>query len=310
MKLLILFMILSCFSASGILLYGFAESDNYDGCYQYKLNLLKSCPKNVKKVVAIGGSSTNFGFHADLFEQETSIRTFNMGFSAGVSFDSYLESITPYLNNGDIVLMLPEADYYNHAIHAYSMETTVFNMYCDKDASVLRFEDSWKYLTNTITQGWNGWWNSISFYSKYIISKMGFHDLSVYDFYECNNNGDLLNHMGRDRVDFIQDYQYKIFNPSVFISEMNDYFENRAPQISIEAFFVPTPIIMGSFNLNQNSYMQLFETINDASDIKMLCNFSDVIFEYDDFFDTQYHLTYESGIEYTRTLIQSFSRTR
>lgn len=62
-----------------------------------------------KKIIFVGGSGVFYSVDANLLEkQNTGYQTINMGLSAGLGLQFNLNEIKPYINPGDIVILIPE----------------------------------------------------------------------------------------------------------------------------------------------------------------------------------------------------------
>jgi hypothetical protein len=297
---------LAIFSIGGRYTYSFAEKKNYDGCYDYKISLLKKASKNQTKVVIIGGSATNFGFHADLFQQQTGISTYNLGFSAGVSFDSYIASVMPYLNDGDYLFLAPEYTYYSGEFHMYGMTSEMFYTYSASAVPVLSGLDYSNRISNKITLGWTGWWNSLNFAFKSAVHSMMSSESSVYDFYRCNDNGDLLNHENRNPVSFTDTAEKMASSSFSFINELDKFINDHYWSKKINYRFVPTPVISSFYEVNSAFLSGVDQALKEETPYSEILPHSAVVFSKNDFFDSSHHLTFEAGKKYTSLLSSAF----
>ncbi len=60
------------------------------------------------KVILAGGSSVAFGFDSEALSEEIGMPVVNMGLQGGLGIRFVLESLRPYLHNGDIIILSPE----------------------------------------------------------------------------------------------------------------------------------------------------------------------------------------------------------
>ncbi len=68
------------------------------------------------RIILVGGSSVAFGFNSEIIKQVTALDTFNMGLQGSLGIRFQLNSIKPFLANGDIVVISPE---YNNFTYGF-----------------------------------------------------------------------------------------------------------------------------------------------------------------------------------------------
>lgn len=310
-KLAIIIASVFCFTIGGLVLYGTCEKRNYDGCYEYKLQLLKEA-KDVNKAVFIGGSATNFGVHAELFEQETGIKAINMGFSAGRSFDAYLESVKPYIKDGDYLFMCPEPGYWNGNFHNIDSETMMFYEYQNSSAlRVLNAGDAYNVAKYTITNGWTGWYNSISqFFKEMLIDVFHVKEYSIYDRWSCNTNGDYTYHKDKEPSEFTAGKISSKLQSYSFCDDLKKYIDDWKKEVNFTPYILFAPIDEAATQGDTGFNQQAIEIANRTG-IKTLFSQSDSAYPHSYFFDTMYHLKWDTAEEYyTRLVINSFNAHR
>jgi hypothetical protein len=140
-KLSILISVFIILSALGFVMYYDLFQNTHLASYMDKIKRLESL-QHTKKAVFIGGSATHFGIQAELFEKETAIPSVNMGLHAGGSFKMYMDNVFPYLNNGDMVFLCIEYEYYS----------SYFDKISDESIDLI-------YLSNSVV-----FWNTNLFY--------------------------------------------------------------------------------------------------------------------------------------------------
>jgi hypothetical protein len=62
------------------------------------------------RIVIVGGSNTAFGIHSELLQRESGYNVVNMGLNGNLGMRFMLHTIEPSLQQGDIVLIIPEFD--------------------------------------------------------------------------------------------------------------------------------------------------------------------------------------------------------
>lgn len=308
-KLLIVFISVFAFTIAGHGVYYICEQNNYDGCYQYKLKLLREVPNGTQKAVFIGGSGTNFGVSAETFEEATGIRSINMGFSAGRSFDMYLESVRPYLNNGDYLFLSPELGYYSGEFHTIDKESMMFYEYQNRDSlRLLSFSDFVNYCKYSIENGWTGWFNSLSFGSKtFIQDVLKLRGYSIYDKWECNANGDFTLHRNEEPVDFsTSKSNFPGITTSSFIGGLNEYMCSLKKEVGVQSYIIFPPLDEDSVQ-DINQIDGFVDSIDKLVNVDLLFSLKDSIYPHSYFFDTHLHLQYKYSKDvYTKLIIEKF----
>jgi hypothetical protein len=71
-----------------------------------KMELLKNTPS--PKIVFVGGSNLAYGLDSALIKEAFSIPVVNMGLQRGLGLEFMFNQVNPYLNRGDIVVIVPE----------------------------------------------------------------------------------------------------------------------------------------------------------------------------------------------------------
>ena len=303
-----LFVFIAClfgFSAAGVGVYGICEKENYDGCYNYKLSLLKDAhEKGLQKAVFVGGSATNFGIRADYFEQQTGLRSINMGFSAGRSFDAYLNAIMAYMDPSDKLFLLPEPGYWGGNFHKIDSETVLFQQHnAPSSIQIQSPGDAWNLITNWIGNGWQGWANSFKVLSKKIaIDGLHLGSWTIYDKWECNSNGDFTLTFPDSKKDFVPS---KINFPerSQFAADLGAYVRKHFQ--GIDAYIVCVPHDEGTEVQIQQSDTA-YVSYSRTSGIPCLLLPSEAVFEHTCFLDTQFHLQSEFAFQFTEQLLRAF----
>jgi hypothetical protein len=192
-KLVIVCAFLVLWSILGLIVYGEQIQRTSVADYIDELEILKRT--DGQKAVFIGGSSTGKGIRADMFEQATGIASVNVSASAGTSFNLLIESVKPYLNEGDYLFIAPEYNYYSSDYDSISSETNInFLLYLNPSArdSVSAGE----YLLaapSLITTGWTDWGN----YTQEAIKERLFgNSFGIYNRGSIDDHGDTVSHKG------------------------------------------------------------------------------------------------------------------
>ena len=294
------------FTVGGLAFYGDCEKRNYDGCYQYKLQLLKNSA-NERKAVFIGGSSTNFGIHAKLFEEETGIRAINMGLSAGRSFEAYLESVKPYIKDGDYVFMCPEHPYYHSEFHNIDNGTSMFYLFQNFDAiKINNATDVYNTVKYSLYNGWTGWLNAIlQVFDEMLVDVFHTKTPAVYDRWTCNENGDFTFHKDLTPTIYTPGNVSSALNSFTFFDGLRNYINEWKQTVNFTPYLLFAPIDENAI-AGDLGFPQLEELIEERTGIKILNSQLESAYPREYFFDTYYHLKWEYGDTHTQLIIDKF----
>jgi len=100
--------------------------DSYDLAIIDKHRILASTKS--PKIVLAGGSNLAFGIDSEEIQNELHIPVVNMGLHGGIGLGRILDDISPFLNSGDILLIVPEYDYF---INAWNGSETAYELIFD-----------------------------------------------------------------------------------------------------------------------------------------------------------------------------------
>jgi len=87
--------------------------------FEHKFGKLQRIQSN--KIVIVGGSNVNFGIDSDLMEISLGIPVVNMGLHGGLNTFNIIDPVTPYLKNGDILIISRE---YKEKLYGASAEVS------------------------------------------------------------------------------------------------------------------------------------------------------------------------------------------
>jgi len=100
--------------------------------YSYDLSILDKHALLVKtgtrKLVLAGGSNLAFGINSALLQEVMHLPVINTGFQAGCGLARILEDLSPYLQAGDILLIIPE---YQHFSNIWNGGETAYELIFD-----------------------------------------------------------------------------------------------------------------------------------------------------------------------------------
>jgi hypothetical protein len=310
-KLSVLVFVFIALSIFGFVVYYsvfyYVFQNDYLASYSDKIGRLESL-RYTKKAVFIGGSATHFGIQAELFEQETSIPSVNMGLHGGVSFQIYMDTIVPYLNKGDTVFLCPEYEYYSAKFDSISSDS--INLIYLHNPAILK-NINLLYMIKSVPETFTYGLRLLKYIPEYLAS------LPVR---ASGNNIDLGNYR-RDYSDTYGDYKgiknspnaiFEIYHAmhyddKMFMSVLDKYLE-RLVKEDIEIYLLFPPITHSLVETSNTEIEKIYSRILSSKNIKLLFLPQDVIYNNNDFFDTAYHLNYDAAIKYTQYIISKYKK--
>jgi hypothetical protein len=192
-KLGIVCVFLMLWSVLGLVFYSGQIQKTSVANYIDELEILRRT--DGQKAVFIGGSSTGKGIRADMFEQATGIASVNVSASAATSFKLLIESVKPYLNEGDYLFIAPEYNYYSSDYDSIASETNI-NFLLYLNPSTRDSVPAKEYLLavpSLITTGWTDWGN----YTQEAIKEWIFgNSFGIYNRGGIDDHGDTVSHKG------------------------------------------------------------------------------------------------------------------
>ena len=84
------------------------NQQSYYAALTDKIEILTSTES--PRIIIVGGSNTAFGIDSELFQKESGYNVVNMGLNGNLGMRFMLHTIEPSLQQGDIVLIMPEFD--------------------------------------------------------------------------------------------------------------------------------------------------------------------------------------------------------
>lgn len=244
------------------------EKKTYNSAFVDKLKMLKH--DNAKrKLVLLGGSSVALGFSAALIEQETDIRSINLGHNLGFGLLDYQPFLLQQLNKEDIVVFAPEWNFYT---------TPDFSDDADLGNLILHNPDYGRLIGNKrhVLR---------SYFSMINVGMVGNDESSTAFRYHCiNGNGDVITHCTLPPKPITT---YEIGIDSLMVSQFRTYF----PYFGTNRTLVVFPPTSKRIYNKYKAHLQQIETTLRARGFEVVDHIEDNVYEERDFFDTEYHLT-------------------
>lgn len=90
-----------------------SDPQGYMAAWIDKIALLRGTPS--PRILLVGGSNLTFGIDSGMLSSATGLPVVNSSLHAGYGLDVNLNLVKPYIRNGDIILLVPEYEYFNNS---------------------------------------------------------------------------------------------------------------------------------------------------------------------------------------------------
>jgi hypothetical protein len=309
LKLSILVVLFIILSILGFTLYYDIFQKTHLASYIDKIKRLESL-QYANKAVFIGGSATHFGLQAELFEKETNISSVNMGLHGGGSFKMYMDNVLPYLNDGDMLFLCPEYEYYSRLFDEISGES-IDLMYLSSRTIFQNTKIFYKIKTipETLTIGWRHLGNIIKYHIA-LLTNNNYMDLFLGDYRRDYSDvyGDYKGIKDIPNRVFGLDHSI-IFEDKMFISKLDKYADYLTWK-NIEIYLLFPPASHSLFESSNTEIKKIYSRISSLKNIQVLFYPQEVIYKDCDFFNTNYHLNYNAAIKHTKYIISKYKNQK
>jgi hypothetical protein len=295
-KIVLLLVIFIVTAILGYVIYRQPYYVTDEGAYLDKLKRLQTLQG--QKAVFIGGSATKFGVHTEVFEKETGIPSVNMAVTAGISFKMYIDSVSPYLHEGDFLFICPEYSYYNGDYDPVNENSLNFMFLLDPNVMKFRAADYWlKAIPEILTIGWRNWGSAAQMILRDVLSPDGY---GVYYRKYFNEYGDMIGH--KDRPNRIINTVYLTYTDKGFLNGLQEDI-SKLHNNNAHIFLLFQPYQLSSYENSKNAIGQIYHQAMLLDDINSVFTPEQTVYDDDKFYDTVSHLTFETGIDYTNKII-------
>lgn len=168
----------------------------------YKNNLLQNAKS--PKLVLAGGSNVGLGIDSEVVEAVFNIPVVNTGINAGFGLGRMLDNISPFLNAGDILLIVPE---YHHFTNGWNGGIAAYELIFGKHQYHLFIHP--------------GYYNFPAEFKDYVVTRrydlktllwpLSGPDANSYWLDNYNNKGDFIKHLEEENIEFLNDPKWETF---------------------------------------------------------------------------------------------------
>ena len=265
-----------------------------------KENLLQRTPS--PKIVLIGGSNTIFNIDSKLVSEATGLSTVNLGLHAGLGLEFMLNEIRPYVNSGDVVIIMPEyAQFFGDLFYGGRILTRLVTL----NPYAFQSVKTWgQYLA--LIKG-----TGLEARSKIVYLLGQRTEEETYNRTAFNTYGDLRSEViGNQSLVKLQVENYEI-RPSREINskcirELNKFFTQTQP-VGVQVYLVYSAIPLEKYLSNFDRIWALNQYLKQNLKIPLLFSPDKVLVPANEFFDTFYHLNSIGRQRYTEILIKYLS---
>ena len=246
------------------------------------------------KIVLLGHSNLTFGIESEMIEKEIGMPVVNMGLHGG-NGNAFHEEMAKYnIVPGDIYIICHDDYADDNQIHetmtAWSSIENHFKLW-----RILRFSDAkvmWKSFPVYLKK-------SLALYS----SGTGNQDTGgVYSRNAFNEYGDIC--VPRDGS--LYTFESPVLPPNIGdttvnrINKLNEYITSRGATLLIAAY----PIGNGELTADPQDFVVFQEILKDRLDCPVISNFTDYMYDYGYFYNTNLHLNSQGAKLRTKQLIK------
>jgi hypothetical protein len=256
-----------------------------------KNNLLKKTQS--PKMVLAGGSNLAFGIDSEKIQTALGMPVINMSVHAGFGLGRILDDLSPYLNNGDILVIVPE---YSHFSSDWNGAEVAFNLIFDSGF----FKDHFNRL---LVSPFYGFPKNFTVYLKGKIEGVFPHlpNKNAYSRDGFNEYGDYIKHLNSESIQFEPVEAITMINQSYFhlLLRFVDDFVKRGITVLISYPCYESE----SFDTSQDFIKEL-DSLFRTNNLTVISKPDDYQLFREYFYDGIYHLNAEGRELRTARLIE------
>jgi len=262
-----------------------------------------------KKIVILGGSNSLFGINSKVLEQRTGFHVLNLSSHMWLDLDFHLFKLKQFINDGDIVIMPLEFEYYSYSNEASSWFNNNMIAWGDDYLDQLSLDSYLKFLISTPANRLFGLM-MIKNAPKFLTSEEAIDELERllkyegekwrgYSYKSMNLSGDInVDEMATQEVlsEFVNGFDYYKTDISISQNFLDGWKKIEELVNAYNGKLIltwPATIRRGisDLSLAENQVkVDVYKEALEKNDIKIYCKPELFNFDINFFFDTQYHL--------------------
>ena len=285
-----------------------AGDENYLAAVLEKDRLIRNTAS--PKIILVGGSNLAFGIDSRMIEDSLGTRVVNMGLYAKLGLKYMLAQVRPYIEPGDVVVVVPEYDqfYGDFANGDNTLNTALLYAPNDRVGDFIRSYSLIDVVFRPRVE------NARRSFLRAIATAVGKEDEffppdtnPVYNRRSFNEYGDVVSHIGKKGMNPDSIYVAPLppmedFNADT-IRDLNEIAE-RAEEVGAKAFFMFPSYIDGAYEINAAAIETLRSRLVKGMRIPIVGDARDFVYPKHYFFDTRYHLNEEGRRLRTERMIE------
>lgn len=297
--LLACLLIAATFIVIGVCLFasGGQYRQGYCASLRDKVNRLESVSE--PKIILVGDSNLAFGIRSEIIEREVGMPVVNLGLHGGLG-NEFNESIAKFgISEGDIVVLCNTS---------YSDEGVILD-YENAWTTVEWDKELWKLIPK------DEHWNMIKIFPTYVYDcvkaiytgKANRAQDTAYSRSSFNEYGDNIyadNHEQHFTFDFKTDEPKLNDNCVARVNGFGEYVEGKGASLVVAGW----PIADGEYGWEAAVFESYQQELDEKLEPEIISDFTDYMFDYSYFWDTQYHLTGEGAILRTEQLVKDLKK--
>jgi hypothetical protein len=268
--------------------------DNYLAAVLEKDRLIRTTPS--PKIILVGGSNLAFGIDSRMMEDSLNVRVVNMGLYAKLGLRYMLAQVKPYIQRGDIVLIVPEYDQFYGDFSEGDQTLNTALLYAPPDR-IRDFVKSYSVIEvvlrprveNVRQSFFQAAASAFGVKNKYFPPDTN----PVYNRHSFNQYGDVVSHLGKKSMNPDSIYVKELPPPKDFnrrtLNELNE-IGDASRERGAHAYFLFPSYIDRSFSINTGAIGWLTNRLSKGMNVPILGSASDFVYPSSWFFDTRFHL--------------------
>ena len=251
------------------------------------------------RLIVVGGSGAAFGVRSDVLEECLGLPVANMALHASLGLPFTLRDVAGEIRTDDLVLLVVE---YEQLSRPSGRGRELIGAALARPQSLANFSIlDWKAMADGL-HGYVGWALRAPLHRRFLWmdSKSARRPYTRDSFAKAGN---VVGHHGLRRRNPERQATHIIdLNPAVLrrnLQTLRDFVSMATVARSEVVFsFPPMPQVL--YRKNRRVVEEIHRRLRDVSGLLIVGSPASVIYSWDDFFDTKYHMTEEGSAKYTR----------
>lgn len=262
---------------------------------RYKIDLIEQTEG--ERVILVGGSSSPYGTICTDIEKELERPCINIGATAYLGLEYYINILEKYSKPGDIIVIAPE----HMLLMGESIDYTTMWISVGSDIDAIKCVP-YSYYSGMFSSFYD--YSKLRYDNRNKEENNGIHD-------HFGPKGDVV--IGRESLlasgyntqDIITFSSEKIFYDNL---DLINRFYKKAEEQNIKVFFAYAPVDKLAIASSKESNMQFEHAVSEYVNTPVILDFETAVMEAEYFYDTNNHLTSEGAKIYTANLIEGLKK--